>query len=69
MSFCSNIIRVKMILTPVANHTVQSLIRITSDVATERSKSCLTRNRTATPPLTPMPPGKRDNRPYPREAR
>ena len=53
----------------VANHIVQSLIIITSDAATERSKPCLTKSKSATPSLTPMPPGKRDSIPYPRDVR
>lgn len=53
----------------VANHTVESLVRITREDATEKSNPCLTRRKSVTLSLTPIPAGKNDKTPYPKEVK
>lgn len=62
---CFNVILVKKTPIAVANHKVESLVKITIDDATGKSSPCLMRRKSATPSLMPIPAGKKDKTPYP----
>ena len=68
-NFCFTAIRVNTIPIIVANHTVDILVNITRDDAIERSNPCRTRRKSAMLSLTPIPPGKSDKTPYPKEVK
>ena len=53
----------------VANHKVASLVKITSDDATEKSIPCLIKRKSAMLSLTPMPAGKKERTPNPKEVK
>lgn len=53
----------------VANHKVESLVKITSDEATEKSSPSLIKRKSAMPSLTTIPAGKKERTPYPKEVK
>lgn len=53
----------------VTNQTVHNLVNITSDDAMESSNPRCNKRKSAILSLTPIPPGKSDKTPYPKEVK